>query len=257
MSIVASEPGSGSEVAAVPPVARIVDGVKVYGRGSTAVRALDGITAEFVRGEFTAVMGPSGSGKSTLLHCMAGLDTLTSGHVFLGDTDLRTLDDTTLTVLRRERVGFVFQAFNLVPSLTAKENIVLPYLLGGHRCDAGWLDELCRGLGIADRLSHFPSELSGGQQQRVATARALITRPDLLFADEPTGALDSKSATELLVQIRQAVDSFSQTVVMVTHDPRAASYADRVLFLADGSMVQEIPAPTTERILDVIRGFEG
>jgi len=221
------------------------------------VRALDGISAEFARGEFAAIMGPSGSGKSTMLHCMAGLDALTSGRVLLGDVDLSNLDDTAMTVLRRERVGFVFQAFNLVPTLTARENIVLPYTLGGRRPDPDWVDQLARSLGITDRLSHRPSELSGGQQQRVATARALITKPDLLFADEPTGNLDSKSATELLTQIRNAVDSYSQTVVMVTHDSRAASYADRVLFLADGGLVRELSEPSTERILEAIRTLEG
>jgi len=231
--------------------------VKVYGRGTTAVRALDGISAEFARGEFTAIMGPSGSGKSTLLHCMAGLDALTSGQVYLGNTDLNSLDDTAITLLRRNRVGFVFQAFNLVPTLTARENIVLPYTLGGRRPDPDWVDQLAHSLGITDRLSHRPSELSGGQQQRVAMARALITKPDLLFADEPTGNLDSKSATELLTQIRSAVDSYSQTVVMVTHDSRAASFADRVVFLADGRLVREVFEPSTESILAAIRTLEG
>ena len=235
------------------PAARIVGGVKVYGTGATAVRALDGISADFTAGEFTAIMGPSGSGKSTLLHCLAGLDRLTEGRVLLGEVDLGSLNDKAMTLLRRERIGFVFQAFNLVPTLTAGENVVLPLTLGGRKPDQGWVTELARSLGIADRLAHRPAELSGGQQQRVATARALITRPDLLFADEPTGNLDSKSATELLTQIRQAVDQYHQSVIMVTHDPRAAAYADRVLFLADGRLVQELRDPTAGRILDAIR----
>ena len=233
--------------------ARIVDGVRVYGSGETAVRALDGVTADFASGEFTAVMGPSGSGKSTLLHCLAGLDRLTSGSVLFGDVDLGTLNDKAMTLLRRERIGFIFQSFNLVPTLTAGENIVLPLTLGGKKADPTWFDGLTGALGITDRLSHRPSELSGGQQQRVATARALVTRPDLLFADEPTGNLDSKAATELLAQIRSAVNDYHQSVVMVTHDARAASFADRVLFLADGRLVRELADPTTDGILDAIR----
>jgi putative ABC transport system ATP-binding protein len=235
------------------PAARIIDGVKIYGTGATAVRALDAISAEFIAGEFTAIMGPSGSGKSTLLHCLAGLDKLTSGQVLLGDVSLGELGDKAMTVLRRERIGFVFQAFNLVPTLTARENVVLPLTLGGRQPDEAWVAELTGTLGIAERLAHRPTELSGGQQQRVATARALVTRPDLIFADEPTGNLDSKSAVELLTQIRKAVDEYRQTVVMVTHDPRAAAYADRVLFLADGRVVRELPAPTADRVLDTIR----
>jgi putative ABC transport system ATP-binding protein len=235
------------------PAARIINGIKIYGTGATAVRALDAISAEFAPGAFTAIMGPSGSGKSTLLHCLAGLDRLTSGQVLLGDVDLSKLDDKGMTLLRRERIGFVFQAFNLVPTLTARENVTLPLTLGGRKPDQGWLASLAGSLGIADRLGHRPTELSGGQQQRVATARALITRPDLIFADEPTGNLDSRSATELLTQIRRAVDEYRQTVVMVTHDPRAAAYADRVLFLADGRVVHELAAPTADRVLDVIR----
>jgi len=235
------------------PAARIIDGVKIYGAGATAVRALDAISAEFAGGVFTAIMGPSGSGKSTLLHCLAGLDQLTSGHVLLGDVSLGGLDDKAMTLLRRERIGFVFQAYNLVPTLTARENVILPLTLGGRKPDAAWFAELTGALGIADRLGHRPAELSGGQQQRVATARALVTRPHLIFADEPTGNLDSRSAGELLTQIRRAVDEYRQTVVMVTHDPRAAGYADRVLFLADGRVVRELPAPTEDRVLDVIR----
>jgi putative ABC transport system ATP-binding protein len=235
------------------PAARIVDGVKIYGTGVTAVRALDAISADFDAGRFTAIMGPSGSGKSTLLHCLAGLDRLTEGQVLIGDVDLGSLDDKAMTLLRRERIGFVFQAFNLVPTLTAQENVVLPLTLGGKKPDRAWVKELARSLGIADRLEHRPAELSGGQQQRVATARALVTRPDLIFADEPTGNLDSRSATELLIQIRRAVDEYHQTVVMVTHDPRAAAYADRVLFLADGRVVRELLAPTADLVLDTIR----
>jgi putative ABC transport system ATP-binding protein len=251
--------GLAARVDEGPPVAaaRIIDGVKIYGAGATEVRALDGITAELEAGELTAIMGPSGSGKSTLLHCLAGLDQLTSGRVLIGDTDLSTLDDKALTVLRRERVGFVFQAFNLLPMLNAEENIVLPFILGGRKPDPSWVRSLVGALGLEDRLSHRPAELSGGQQQRVAVGRALVTRPDLIFADEPTGNLDSRSATELLTQIREAVDSYRQTVVMVTHDPRAASYADRVLFLADGRLVSELVGPSTERILDTIGALGG
>ena len=200
-------------------------------------------------------MGPSGSGKSTLLHCLAGLDSLTSGAVFIGDTDLTKLSDKQLTLLRRDRVGFVFQAFNLVPTLTAEENITLPLALAGRRPDRSWLQTLVNSLGVADRLRHRPSELSGGQQQRVASARAMVTRPELIFADEPTGNLDSRSATELLELTRAAVDGFGQTVVIVTHDPRAASYADRVVFLADGRIVNDIENPTMSRILDVLKAL--
>jgi putative ABC transport system ATP-binding protein len=237
----------------VAPAARIVDGVKIYGTGVTAVRALDAISADFAAGVFTAIMGPSGSGKSTLLHCLAGLDRLTSGRVLIREVELGSLDDKAMTLLRRDRIGFVFQAFNLVPTLTAQENVLLPLTLGGRKPDRAWLDELVRSLGISDRLDHRPAELSGGQQQRVATARALVTRPDLIFADEPTGNLDSRSAAELLIQIRRAVDEYHQTVVMVTHDPRAAAYADRVLFLADGRLVRELLAPTADLVLDAIR----
>ena len=235
----------------------MIDGVKIYGKGEVEVRALDGVSAEFCEGQFTAVMGPSGSGKSTLLHCLAGLDRLTSGRVLLGEVDLSTLDDKAMTILRREHLGFVFQAFNLVPTLTAGENVVLPIMLAGRKPDASWVEHLAQSLHISDRLSHRPSELSGGQQQRVATARALVTRPKLLFADEPTGNLDSKSAAELLDQIRQAVAEYRQSVVMVTHDPRAASYADRVLFLADGKLVSELVGPTPGSVLDHIRQLEG
>jgi putative ABC transport system ATP-binding protein len=237
----------------VPLAAQAVGAVKIYGRGVTEVRALDGLDVTFPRGEFTAIMGPSGSGKSTLLHCMAGLDALTAGSVFIGDTDLTTLSDKQLTLLRRERLGFVFQSFNLVPTLTAVENITLPLRLGGHHVDEAWLSALVGALRIDDRLRHRPSELSGGQQQRVAAARAMVTKPELIFADEPTGNLDSRSATEMLEMTRAAVDGFGQTVVMVTHDARAASYADRVVFLADGRIVNAIGDPTMDRILDELK----
>jgi putative ABC transport system ATP-binding protein len=231
------------------------DGVKTYGHGATLVRALDGVSVEFGGGQFTAIMGPSGSGKSTLLHCMAGLDRLTTGRVFIDGVELGTLSDKAMTVLRRERIGFVFQAFNLVPTLTARENILLPLTLARRKADLDWLDRLVETLGIGDRLAHRPSELSGGQQQRVAMGRALITRPALVFADEPTGNLDSRAAHELLGQMRSAVDEFGQAVVMVTHDAGAASVADRVLFLADGRIVNEITAPTTDLVLDAIRAL--
>lgn len=237
-------------IAAAPPAARAVDAVKIYGEGPTAVRALDGVTVELERGRFTAIMGPSGSGKSTLLHCLAGLDELTSGRVFLGDVDLTALDERRRTRLRRERVGFVFQAFNLVPTLTALENITLPLDLAGRAADRGWIDRVVDVLGLRPRLHHLPAALSGGEQQRVATARALASRPEVVFADEPTGNLDSRSGTELLGLLRRAVDEFGQTVVLVTHDPAAAAHADRVLFLADGRISGELRDPTTEAILE-------
>ncbi|HVM53987.1 MAG TPA: ABC transporter ATP-binding protein [Acidimicrobiales bacterium] len=236
--------------------ARTIDAVKVYGRGSTEVRALDGVTVDFEVATFTAIMGPSGSGKSTLLHCLAGLDTLTAGTVLIEDIDLTSLSERQLTKLRRERIGFVFQSFNLVPTLSASENITLPLALAGRRADQEWLDQVIDALGIRDRLAHRPSELSGGQQQRVAAARAIATRPALVFADEPTGNLDSHSASEVLQILRFAVDEMRQTVVMVTHDARAASYADRVLFLADGRIVDEIEGPTVEGVLDTIKRLE-
>ena len=235
--------------------ARAVNAVKIYGQGDTEVRALDDVTIAFEAGRLTAIMGPSGSGKSTLLYCLAGLDALTSGAVFIGDTDLTTLNDKGLTLLRRERVGFVFQSFNLVPTLTAVENITLPLALAGRRVDEGWLNTLVTSLRIGDRLRHRPSELSGGQQQRVAAARAMVTRPELVFADEPTGNLDSKAATQLLEMTRAAVEGLGQTVVMVTHDARAASYADRVVFLADGRIVHEILKPTMNDILEQLKGL--
>ena len=235
--------------------ARTVGAVKTYGDGDTAVQALAGVDAEFPAGRFTAIMGPSGSGKSTLMHCVAGLDTLTSGQVFLGDTELGSLDDRSLTLLRRERVGFVFQAFNLIPTLTALENIVLPMTLGGTAPDEAWIDLVVRTVGLGDRLSHRPSELSGGQQQRVAVARALASRPAVVFADEPTGNLDSRSGAEVLSFLQTAVRDHGQTVVMVTHDPAAAAHADAVLFLADGRIVDHMEDPTSQRVLDRMKAF--
>ncbi|AXY51317.1 peptide ABC transporter ATP-binding protein [Rhodococcus ruber Chol-4] len=236
--------------------ARAIDLIKIYGTGETAVHALDGVNAEFAAGEFTAIMGPSGSGKSTLMHCLAGLDTATSGAVVLGDTDLTDLSDKQMTQLRRDRIGFVFQAFNLVPTLTALENITLPVDIAGRKVDREWLDTVVTRLGLGDRLDHRPGELSGGQQQRVACARALAGRPDIIFGDEPTGNLDSRSSGEVMSILRAAVDEFGQTVVIVTHDPRAASYADRVVFLADGRIVDEMRDPTAESVLDRMKQFD-
>jgi putative ABC transport system ATP-binding protein len=233
--------------------AAAVDAVKVYGDGPGAVRALDGVSVDFERGRFTAIMGPSGSGKSTLMHCVAGLDRLTSGRVVVGDRDLAHLSDRELTELRRDSIGFVFQSFNLLPTLSARENVLLPLTLAGARPDEAWLAEVVDTLGLGDRLTHRPSELSGGQQQRVAVARALAARPQLTFADEPTGNLDSRASGEILAFMRRAVDELDQTIVMVTHDPVAASYADRVLFLADGRLAGELREPDPERILDHLK----
>jgi putative ABC transport system ATP-binding protein len=246
------EPGSTLsqlDRTSVTPAARAVDLTKSYGTGDGVVRALDGVDVEFKQGRFTAVMGPSGSGKSTLMHCMAGLDEPTSGRAFVGDQEIGRLDDGGLTELRRDRIGFVFQSFNLVPMLTAAENITLPVDLAGAKVDQGWFDQLVQALGIADRLSHRPSEMSGGQQQRIACARALIRRPELIFADEPTGNLDSGSSAELLAFLRAAVTEHGQSIVMVTHDPHAAAYADRVVFLADGRVVGELASPTADLVL--------
>jgi putative ABC transport system ATP-binding protein len=231
-------------------VAQAVALVKEYGQGGTAVRALDGVDVSLTGGQFTAIMGPSGSGKSTLMHCMAGLDTATSGQVLLGSVDLTSLSDDDLTRLRRDQVGFVFQAFNLVPTLSASENITLPLDIAGRPIDRAWFDTVIQAVRLSDRLDHRPSQLSGGQQQRVACARALVTRPTIVFADEPTGNLDSRSGAEVLGFLRRSVDEFGQTVVMVTHDAAAASYADRVLFLADGRLVDELAQPTPERVLE-------
>ena len=237
--------------------ARAVDAVKVYGHGDAAVRALDGTNVQFAAGRYTAIMGPSGSGKSTLLHCLAGLDRLTEGKVFIGDIDLSSLDEKRLTVLRRDKVGFVFQAYNLVPTLTASENITLPIDIAGRKPDRSWYDTVIDTVGLRDRLSHRPSELSGGQQQRVAAARALVSRPEIVFADEPTGNLDSRSSAEILSFMQRAVREFGQTIVMVTHDPIAASYADRVVFLADGRVVDEMTDPTADRVLDRMKSLGG
>jgi putative ABC transport system ATP-binding protein len=229
---------------------------KVYGVGDASVEALRGITLEFAAGGFTAIMGPSGSGKSTLLHCLAGLDFPTEGHVFIGDVDITQLSERQLTQLRRDKIGFVFQAYNLIPTLTAKENITLPLDIAGRNVDRAWFDEVVDTTGLRDRLTHKPAELSGGQQQRVAGARALVSRPEIVFADEPTGNLDSRSSEELLKFLRGAVTDHGQTIVMVTHDAKAASYADRAVFLGDGRVVDEMESPTAERILDRLKSLE-
>jgi putative ABC transport system ATP-binding protein len=223
---------------------------KVYGEGETEVRALDEITVQFEKGRFSAIMGPSGSGKSTLMHCIAGLDRLTSGQVFIGETDLSGLNEKQLTLLRRDKIGFIFQAYNLIPTLSARENIVLPMALAGNEPEKAWLDELTGILRLDDRLSHRPSELSGGQQQRVAVGRALASKPEIILADEPTGNLDSRSSGEILGFMRKAVDDLGQTIVMVTHDPVAASHADRVVYLADGKIVDEESSPTADTVIE-------
>ena len=243
-------------VADTQVAARAVGAVKTFGSGDAAVHALAGVTVDFPAHEFTAIMGPSGSGKSTLMQCVAGLDRLTSGEVFIGDTSLGTLDKTALTLLRRDRLGFIFQQYNLIPTLTAEENIVLPLTLAGEKPDRAWFDQIVKTVNLGDRLRNRPSELSGGQQQRVAVARALVPRPDIVFADEPTGALDSSTGTEILSFMRSAVDESGQTIVMVTHDPHAASYANRVFFLADGQIIDEMLEPTTDRVLDRMKQFE-
>ncbi|MFC5748105.1 ABC transporter ATP-binding protein [Actinomadura rugatobispora] len=231
--------------------------VKTYGSGDGAVTALRGVSATFVRGQFTAIMGPSGSGKSTFLHCLAGLDAVTSGSVVVGEVDITGLSRTRLAELRRERLGFVFQSFNLLPMLTAEENILLTGRLAGCPADRRWFDTIVDALGLRERLAHRPAEMSGGQQQRVAVARALLTRPEVLFADEPTGNLDSRSGAEVLGFLRTAVDSYGQTVIMVTHDPVAAAHTDRVLFLADGTIVDELAAPTIDAVHARMRRMEG
>lgn len=235
-----------------PPAARVRNLTKTYGTGQALVTALDGVSLDLLAGEFTAVMGPSGSGKSTLMHCCAALDRADSGEVFIGEQELTRLRDKALTKLRRDQIGFVFQSYNLVPTLTAEENIKLPMSIAGRKPDAGWYDSVIETVGLRDRLSHKPNELSGGQQQRVAVARALASRPRIVFADEPTGNLDSRSGAEVLELLRRSVDDHDQTVVMVTHDPVAASYTDRVVFLADGRVVDELREPTRERVLDVM-----
>ena len=232
--------------------ARAVNAVKIYGSGATEVRALDGVDVEFEAGAFTAIMGPSGSGKSTLLHCLAGLDRVTSGEIFLGDTQVSGLSEKKLTLLRRDHVGFVFQAYNLVPTLNARENIELPISLAGNKPDRAWFDEVIDTVRLRDRLTHRPSELSGGEQQRVAVARALLNRPEIVFADEPTGNLDSTASSEILDFMRDAVDRLGQTIVMVTHDPSTACHSGRVVFLVDGRVVDELREPTPDRILDAM-----
>ena len=244
-----------SDTQDVVAAAGVVDATKVYGKDDSEVRALDGVTVDIEAGRFTAIMGPSGSGKSTLMHCMAGLDSLTSGSVSIGATRLDSLNDRQLTELRRTDVGFVFQAYHLVPTLTALENITLPLLLGGSKGDPQWIDTVIDTVGLRSRLEHRPSELSGGQQQRVAVARALASRPKIIFADEPTGNLDSRTGAEILGFMRRAVKELGQTIVMVTHDPVAASYADRVIFLGDGRIVDQMDDPTAERVLDRMKRF--
>jgi putative ABC transport system ATP-binding protein len=236
--------------------ARVVGLTKVYGAGDTAVNALDNVSLDFASGEFTAIMGPSGSGKSTLMHCAAGLDSVTDGEVHLGDIELTGLKEKALTQVRRDHIGFIFQSFNLIPTLTAKENIELPLAIAGRKPDQAWFDTVIDTVGLRDRLSHRPGELSGGQQQRVACARALVCRPEVIFADEPTGNLDSTSGAEVLGFLRRSVDEFGQTIVMVTHDPGAASWTDRVVFLADGHIVDELRNPTADLVLEKMKQLD-
>ena len=243
-AVTASQPAAGTVAARAEEV------TKIYGTGDTAVRALNNITVDFVAARYTAIMGPSGSGKSTLLHCLAGLDRVTAGRVMLGDVDITAVSEKELTVVRRDKIGFVFQSYNLIPTLNASENITLPLSLAGKKPDKEWLDRVITTVGLADRLKHRPSELSGGQQQRVAVARALASRPQVIFADEPTGNLDSKASAEILEFMRQAVTDLGQTIVMVTHDPAAAGYSDRVVFLADGQIVDEIQNPTADTVIE-------
>jgi len=249
----AVQPPVGSVQSCAAPTARAVAAVKVYGHGDAAVRALNAVTLEVAAGRFTAIMGPSGSGKSTLLHCLAALEGLTSGYVYLGETELGGLGDRQLTLLRRERIGFIFQGFNLLPPLSALDNILLPLRIRGQRPDKAWLDQLVGLTGLGDRLRHRPAELSGGEQQRVAAVRALVGRPEVIYADEPTGNLDRRASENLLAFLRHSVTEFGQTVVMVTHDPAAAAIADRVVFLADGAAVGELAEPSLEQVLDALR----
>ncbi|WP_441245815.1 ABC transporter ATP-binding protein [Kitasatospora sp. McL0602] len=239
------------------PAASARQVTKAYGAGETRVTALDSVDVDIERGRFTAIMGPSGSGKSTLMHCLAGLDTVSAGQIWVGGTEITSLKDKQLTKLRRDKIGFIFQAFNLLPTLNALENITLPMDIAGRKPDAAWLDQVVETVGLADRLKHRPTQLSGGQQQRVAVARALAARPEIIFGDEPTGNLDSRSGAEVLTFLRRSVDELQQTIVMVTHDPVAASYADRVLFLADGVIVDEMHAPTADSVLERMRRFDG
>ncbi len=245
----AAQPGSDA-------VAQAIGLTKTYGSGEAAVTALDDVSVEFRRGRMTAIMGPSGSGKSTLMHCMAALDTPTAGRVIIDGVEVNGLKDKVLTQLRRDRLGFVFQSFNLVPTLSARENITLPLDIAGTKVDSAWFDTVIDTVGLRDRLSHRPNQLSGGQQQRVACARAMVSRPAIVFADEPTGNLDSRSSAEILGFLRRSVDEFGQSIVMVTHDPNAAGYADRVLFLTDGRIVDELEDPTAQSVLERMKGFE-
>jgi putative ABC transport system ATP-binding protein len=244
---------SPAEVSTATYAARAEKASKIYGSGDAEVRALDEVDVEFERHRYSAIMGPSGSGKSTLLHCLAGLDRLTAGKIYLGDTEISSLSEKRLTLIRRDQIGFVFQAYNLIPTLTAKENIVLPLALAGNKPDQATFDRVVDTVGLRDRLGHKPNELSGGQQQRVAVARALVSQPEIIFADEPTGNLDSRAGSEILGFMRRAVDELGQTIVMVTHDPSAASYADRVVFLADGKITEELLNPTTDSVIDTMK----
>ena len=245
-----------SATAITTAAARAINLTKVYGEGDTEVAALKSVNVELGKGQFTAIMGPSGSGKSTLMHCMAGLDTVTSGQVLIGDVDLATLKEKDLTQLRRDRLGFVFQAYNLIPTLTAIENITLPLDLAGNSGDKEWIDSVIAAIGLQDRLNHRPSELSGGQQQRVACARAMASRPEIIFGDEPTGNLDSRAGGEVLAFLRRSVDDLGQTMVMVTHDANAAAFADRVIFLADGEVVDDMPNPTADKVFERLKRLE-
>jgi putative ABC transport system ATP-binding protein len=253
MTEAAAKPALHTVDSSNTPAARTVDVTRVYGSGDAAVRALDGVSVEFAAGQFAAVMGPSGSGKSTLMHCLAGLDRVTSGEVWIGDVELGSLSERRLTLLRRSEVGFIFQSYNLLPTLSAAENITLPLDIAGRKPDRAWYDRVINAVGLRSRLDHRPAELSGGQQQRVAGARALIARPTVIFADEPTGNLDSRSGAEILDFMRRSVEEFGQTIVMVTHDPNAAAYADRVLFLADGRVVDEMRQPSADKVLDYMK----
>ncbi|MFP5353288.1 MAG: ABC transporter ATP-binding protein [Actinomycetota bacterium] len=253
MTVATSSPGSAQREIA----GRAVEAVKIYGTGQTEVRALDHATVDFEAERFTAIMGPSGSGKSTLLHCLAGLDRLTSGQIFLGDVEVSALDEKRLTLLRREKIGFVFQFFNLLPTLTALENITLPLSLAGRRPDAAWFDQVVESLQLGDRLGHRPSEMSGGQQQRVAVARALASRPQIVFADEPTGNLDSRAGGQMLELMQKVVEDLGQTILMVTHDAAAAAYSDRVLFLQDGKPVAELEDPTSDAVIEHLKHLGG
>ncbi|QLE72395.1 ABC transporter ATP-binding protein [Streptomyces rectiverticillatus] len=256
MTTAVSIPRTGGSGGHAAVAARAREVIKAYGSGETRVTALDHVDVDIARGQFTAIMGPSGSGKSTLMHCLAGLDTVTSGQIFIDETEITGLKDKKLTRLRRDRIGFIFQAFNLLPTLNAIENITLPMDIAGRKPDKAWLDRVVETVGLAGRLKHRPNQLSGGQQQRVAVARALAARPEIIFGDEPTGNLDSRAGAEVLGFLRRSVDELGQTIVMVTHDPVAASYADRVLYLADGRIVDEMYSPTADAVLERMKNFD-